>query len=113
MPSPRFSVSDHLSDPFGLKRLQEQQQRLSLAAAAAAAIGRPGAAAAAAAAAGLPSPVGGGGAGVAAGAIGLAGPNSIYEMSAFSPELNTLQLTTRVRETLASNNIGQKVSCAQ
>ncbi len=38
------------------------------------------------------------------------GPNSIYEIAALTQELNTLQLTTRVRETLAANNIGQKVS---
>lgn len=35
--------------------------------------------------------------------------NSIYEMAAFTQELNTLQITSRVREVLAANNIGQKV----
>ena len=44
-----------------------------------------------------------------ASAIKSTGPNSIYEMAALTQELNTLQLTTRVRETLAANNIGQKV----
>ena len=38
-----------------------------------------------------------------------AGPNSIYEMAALTQEINTQQLTTRVREALSANNIGQKV----
>ena len=38
------------------------------------------------------------------------GPNSIYEMAALTQELNTLQLTTKVREVLSTHNIGQKVN---
>lgn len=86
-PSRGMSPLDPL-DPFGLQRkFHEQQQRqLSLSLAASA--------------------------GAAAGANRPPGPNSIYEIAALTQELNTLQLTTRVRETLAANNIGQKVGQA-
>lgn len=43
----------------------------------------------------------------AGGAAGLG--QNIYEVAALTQELDTMQLTSKVRETLAANNICQKV----
>ena len=37
-------------------------------------------------------------------------PMSVYETAAVTPELDTLTITTRIKEVLLANNIGQKVS---
>ena len=36
-------------------------------------------------------------------------PMSVYETAAVTPELDTLTITTRIKEVLLANNIGQKV----
>ena len=61
----------------------------------------------AAAAAGLALMAGGGG-GVAGGA-GMAPSPSLYEMAALTHELDTQVVTTKVKEVLLANNVGQKV----
>ncbi len=90
-PHPRFPSLPPGSDldPFSLQRKiqEQQQQRLGLQAAMAAA---------AAAGGGAASPGGGLG-------------QNIYEVAALTQELDTMQLTTRIRERLAANNICQKV----
>ncbi len=66
-------------------------------------LGATGVAGAPAAAGGLPPPLGA--------AIGGAGPNpSLYEMAALTHELDTQAVTTKVKEILLANNIGQKVT---
>ena len=37
-------------------------------------------------------------------------PMSVYETAAVTPELDTLAITTKIKEVLLANNIGQKVS---
>ena len=85
-PPPRFPGAPPGADldPFSLQRKlqeQQQQQRMGLQAAMAAA--------------------------VAGGAAGLG--QNIYEVAALTQELDTMQLTLRVKEVLVSNNICQKV----
>ena len=52
--------------------------------------------------------LGGGGGGVGVGGI----PNapSLYEMAALTHELDTQNVTTKVKEILLANNVGQKVN---
>ena len=85
-PPPRFPGAPPGADldPFSLQRKlqeQQQQQRMGLQAAMAAA--------------------------VAGGAAGLG--QNIYEVAALTQELDTMQLTLRVKEVLTTNNICQKV----
>jgi len=82
LPPPRLPGDVSLADPYVLQRKYQEQHRLSIS------LGQ-----------GVPT----------SGVGGPFGPNSIYEIAALTQELNTLQLTTRVREVLASNNIGQKM----
>ena len=88
-PPPRFPGAPGAGaavdlDPFSLQRKlqeQQQQQRMGLQAAMAAA--------------------------VAGGAAGLG--QNIYEVAALTQEMDTMQLTLRVKEVLTANNICQKV----